>query len=167
MVEFNQVLRDFSGNREPGWWITDDNSALFSPKLYATYCVPVLERVLEAMAPGDAVRYQHSDSAMGHLIPQQHALGINEVNYGPTVDAGLIREQMPDVWIRGQAPPFLVRNGSPEGIHAHIVDDFRKAGDPAVSKSQQRGHWRLGQGSVVCVGFCSVCNNTVSMTDSP
>ncbi len=146
MVEFNQALRAFSGNHEPGWWITDDNSALFSPKLYATYCVPVLERVLEAMAPGDAVRYQHSDSAMGHLIPQQRALGINEVNYGPTVDAGLIREQMPDVWIRGQVPPFLVRNGSPDAIQAHIVDDYRKAGASGGLEITTAGSLAAGTG---------------------
>ena len=68
---------------EAGWWITDDNSALFSPRLYATYCAPVLATVLDDLAPGDAWRYQHSDSAMGHLLDQQLALGIRDVNYGP------------------------------------------------------------------------------------
>ncbi|TFH06431.1 MAG: hypothetical protein E4H09_00240, partial [Spirochaetales bacterium] len=38
MVDFNRILRSFSGNTEPGWWITDDNCALFSPGLYAEYC---------------------------------------------------------------------------------------------------------------------------------
>ena len=54
MVEFNTILRQFSGNTESGWWITDDNCALFNRKLYREYCYPVLERVLGAMAPGDA-----------------------------------------------------------------------------------------------------------------
>ena len=146
MVVFNQVLRDFSGNEKVGWWITDDNSALFSPTLYTTYCAPVLARVLEAMAPGDAVRYQHSDSAMGHLIPQQLALGINEVNYGPTVDAGLIREQMPNVWIRGQVPPLLVRNGSPEEIQARIISDFAKAGGTGGLEITTAGSLAAGTG---------------------
>jgi hypothetical protein len=30
MVAFNQLLRVFSGATEPGWWITDDNSALLN-----------------------------------------------------------------------------------------------------------------------------------------
>ncbi|HRJ41706.1 MAG TPA: uroporphyrinogen decarboxylase family protein, partial [Caldilineaceae bacterium] len=128
MIEFNRILRRFSANSEAGWWITDDNSALFNPELYLTYCFPVLERVLNALAPGTARRYQHSDSAMGHLLDQQYALGIRDVNYGPTVDAGLIREKMPDAWIQGQLPPFLLRNGSAEEIRARIVEDFRKAG---------------------------------------
>ena len=88
MVELNAALRAFSGNTEAGWWITDDNSALFNRALYREFCAPVLAAVLDAMAPGDARRYQHSDSAMGHLMGEQRALGINSVNYGPEVDAG-------------------------------------------------------------------------------
>lgn len=128
MVEFNTVLRQFSGNTQPGWWITDDNCALFNKKLYREYCQPVLQKVLSAMAPGDARRYQHSDSAMGHLLDYQRELGINSVNYGPTVDAGLIREKMPEAVINGELPPMLARDGSPDEIKARIVSDFEKAG---------------------------------------
>lgn len=128
MVEFNSVLRQFSGNTQPGWWITDDNSALFNKKLYKEYCVPVLQKVLTAMAPGDCRRYQHSDSAMGHLLDYQRELGINSVNYGPTVDAGYIREKMPEAYINGQLPPMLARDGSPEEIKARILYDFEKGG---------------------------------------
>ncbi len=129
MVELNTILRQFSGNPLPGWWITDDNCALFNRRLYAEYCVPVLEKVLNALAPADALRYQHSDSAMGHLLNFQYALGIRRVNYGPEVDAALIRARMPEAMIEGHMPPFLLRNGSPEEIQARIVSDFEKAGD--------------------------------------
>lgn len=128
MVELNRVLRAFSGNTDPGWWITDDNSALFNRKLYREYCFPVLEQVLAAMAPPGSRRYQHSDSAMGHLLDQQRELGINSVNYGPEVDAGLIREKMPEAVINGQTPPLLLRNGSPEAIQTRVISDFEKAG---------------------------------------
>jgi uroporphyrinogen decarboxylase len=129
MVVFNTVLREFSGNGTPSWWITDDNSTLFNRKLYKEFCVPVLERVLKALAPGETTyRYQHSDSAMGHLLDFQRELGINSVNYGPTVDAALIREKMPGAMINGQTPPMLVRNGAPEEIEARVISDFQKAG---------------------------------------
>ena len=128
MVGLNTILREFSGNTHPGWWITDDNSALFNRQLYAEYCVPVLRTVLDALAPGEAYRYQHSDSAMGHLLDFQYNLGIREVNYGPTVDAALIRTKMPNAMIHGQLPPLLLRNGSPQEIENHIRDDFHKAG---------------------------------------
>jgi len=146
MVELNTLLRAFSGNPLPGWWITDDNSALFNRKLYAKYCVPVLEKVLAALAPGEARRYQHSDSSMGHLLDFQYALGIREVNYGPEVDAALIREKMPAAMIYGQLPPFLLRNGSPTEIEARIVEDFRKAGQTGGLTVTTAGSLAAGTG---------------------
>jgi uroporphyrinogen decarboxylase len=128
MVQLNQILRQFSNNNQPGWWITDDNCALFNRHLYGEYCVPILEAVLNTFAPADANRHQHSDSAMGHLLDQQRRLGINSVNYGPTVDAALIRSRLPAAWIHGQLPPMLLRDGSPEEIQARIIVDFEKAG---------------------------------------
>jgi len=128
MVELNRVLREFSRNTDPGWWISDDNSALFNKKLYQEYCFPILEAVLNEFAPGDARRYQHSDSAMGHLLDQQRELGINAVNYGPEVDAALIRGKLPHAVIHGHLPPFTLRNGTPEEIRQRIREDFMKAG---------------------------------------
>ena len=146
MVELNTIFRDFCGSHLPGWWITDDNSALFNRKLYREYCYPVLERVLEAMAPGNARRYQHSDSAMGHLLEMQYALGIRAVNYGPTVDAALIREKMPDAYIFGQMPPFLLRNGAPEEIRQQVRADFRKAGATGGLEIATAGSLAAGTG---------------------
>jgi len=128
MVELNSILRVFSGNTLPGWRITDDNSALFNRKLYRQYCFPVLQRVLDALAPGASPRYQHSDSAMGHLLDMQYELGIRRVNYGPEVDSAKIRAAMPDVLIEGHLPPLLLRNGSPEEIQQRVISDFHKAG---------------------------------------
>lgn len=146
MVELNSVLRDFSGNGQPGWWITDDNCALFNRKLYEAYCVPVLERVLNAMAPGDAPRYQHSDSAMGHLLDYQYDLRIRDVNYGPEVDVALIRAKMPDATINGHIPPLLLRNGDPQEIKTRIVDDFRNAGQTGGLKITTAGSLAAGTG---------------------
>jgi uroporphyrinogen decarboxylase len=146
MVELNQVLRAFSGNEMPGWYILDDHCALFSPSLYREYCFPVLHRVLETLAPGDARRYQHSDSAMGHLLEQQYELGIRIVNYGPTVDVGLIRVKMPDAYIHGHMPPFLLRNGSPDEIRQRLVDDFQKAGTTGGLSIATAGSTAAGTG---------------------
>lgn len=146
MVELNQTLRQFSGNTQPGWWITDDNCALFNRRLYAEYCVPVLEQVLNALAPGDVDRFQHSDSAMYHLLDFQRQLGIRRVNYGPTVDIAHIRQAMPDAVIQGQTPPFLLRNGSPADIRQRVQQDFQKAGDPRKLVVTTAGSLAAGTG---------------------
>ncbi len=155
MIELNQVLRAISGNRLPQWWITDDNSALFSPRLYREYCFPVLQQVMDVMAPlepaaghgGPAVmRYQHSDSAMGHLLDQQYELGIRYVNYGPEVDVGQIREKMPGAVIYGHIPPFLLRNGSPQEIRQRVIDDFAKVGATGGLEVTTAGSLAAGTG---------------------
>jgi hypothetical protein len=150
MIELNQCLRDFSGYSSPTWWITDDNSALFSPKLYREYCYPVLEKLMDVMAPlggGPLVqRYQHSDSAMAHLLDQQYELGIRIVNYGPEVDAGIIRDRMPDAYILGHVPPLLLRNGSPGEIRQRVIDDFAKAGATGGLEVTTAGSLAAGTG---------------------
>jgi hypothetical protein len=146
MVELNRILREFSGNTQAGWWITDDNCALFNPPLYREYCYPVLDKVLNAMAPGDASRYQHSDSSMGHLLTLQYELGIRSVNYGPNVDAALIRERMPEALINGHMPPFLLRNGNPDEIKTRVLDDFHKAGQTGGLNMTTAGSLAAGTG---------------------
>ncbi len=54
MVELSRILRRFSGNTDQGWWIADDNCALFNEELYREYCFPVLKRVMDTLAPGDS-----------------------------------------------------------------------------------------------------------------
>jgi uroporphyrinogen decarboxylase len=146
MIALNTLLREFSGNTQPGWWITDDNCALFNRNLYAEFCVPVLSKVLNALAPDDARRYQHSDSAMGHLLEFQYDLGVREINYGPEVDVALIREKMPDAMIHGHLPPFLLRNGSPEQVKARVIDDFQKAGQTGGLTVTTAGSLAAGTG---------------------
>jgi uroporphyrinogen decarboxylase len=150
MIELSRLLREFSGNDLPQWWITDDNSALFSPRLYREYCFPVLHGLLEVMAPLDGGqqvrRYQHSDSAMGHLLDQQYELGIRFVNYGPEVDVALIREKMPEACIQGHMPPLLLRNGSPGEIRQRVVDDFAKAGGSGGLEVTTAGSLAAGTG---------------------
>ncbi|MCX6971680.1 MAG: hypothetical protein NTV93_16205 [Verrucomicrobia bacterium] len=146
MVEMNRVLREFSGNTDTGWFILDDNCALFNREIYRDYCFPILKQVMDAMAPGDAIRYQHSDSAMGHLLDDQRELGIKSVNYGPTVDVALIREKMPETMINGHMPPFLLRNGSPEEIKTRLIDDFKKAGQTGGMSITTAGSLAAGTG---------------------
>lgn len=128
-LRLNRRLRAFSGFSGTAWWITDDNCCLFNAKQYRRFCMPVLRAVLDEFAPlPGGRRYQHSDSAMAHHLDAQRELGIDSVNYGPTIDPALIRARIPDAVINGHIPPFLLRNGSPEEIRARVRSDFTKVG---------------------------------------
>lgn len=159
MVEFNQILREYSGNEQKGFFIRDDNSALFNRALYREYCYPVLETVFNALAPGDAPRRQNSDSAMGHLLDLQYELGIRSLWYGPTVDVALIRERMPDARIDGHTPPFLLRNGSPQEIRQRVIDDFGKAGASGGLNVTTAGSLAAGTGVGRMRWFMQVVQN--------
>jgi uroporphyrinogen decarboxylase len=146
MIALNRLLRRFSGNTAAGWWITDDNSALFNRPLYQEYCVPVLKAVMDALAPDGASRFQHSDSNMQHLLEDQRALGIQTVNYGPEIDVLTIRRKMPDAMIQGHMPPFMLRNAGPEDIRRRVLEDFRKAGEHGLLTVATAGSLAAGTG---------------------
>ena len=63
-----------------------------TPEMYHAFGYRVLKSVFERVSPnpGDN-RYQHSDSAMGHLIPQLADFNLTGCNFGPTVTVEEIR----------------------------------------------------------------------------
>ncbi len=126
-IEYHEaVLQDDLGYvpRE-GFSINDDNSFLFSPRLYERFCAPFMERVFAAFAPEPQhKRRQHSDSAMGHIMPILNDIGVNEVNFGPTIHPADIRKAMPKAIIHGQIPPFTLKDGTPEQIIEMVRRDI-------------------------------------------
>lgn len=128
-VRYASILRKLTHVGFEGWWITDDNSCLFSPKQYERFCAPVLKVLFENFAHSQtASRYQHSDSAMGHLMPILDRLGVNSVNFGPTIHPAVIREAMPNAYINGQLPPLILRNGTEDDIREYVRRDFEAVG---------------------------------------
>ena len=112
-----------------GFGVNDDNCFLFPPQVYEQLCAPFLARVFSEFAPDPAHRRrQHSDSAMGHLMGILGDLGVNEVNFGPTLHPLEIRKAMPQAVIHGQMPPFTLRDGTPEEIVEIVRRDIESVG---------------------------------------
>ncbi len=96
----------------PGYGFNDDNCCLLSPEMYEAFGYPVLKTLFDYYSPnpGDR-RYQHSDSAMGHLLPILGRLDLNGVNFGPTVLTPDIRRHLPHARIDGCISPMtFMRN---------------------------------------------------------
>jgi uroporphyrinogen decarboxylase len=88
-----------------------------------------MRAIFETFAPeGGHLRYQHSDSDMGHLMGLLDELGVNRVNLGPKIDVRDIRRMMPGAVIEGHMPPQLLRDGTEEEIAQRVASDFTKAG---------------------------------------
>jgi uroporphyrinogen decarboxylase len=120
------LLDEEAGDTPPhGFWIADDNCYLMTPGMYEVFGAPVLKGFFDHFSPnpGD-MRFQHSDSAMGHLLPILASLGLTEVNLGPTVMIDEIRQHMPDAIIHGQLAPFTFSRNEEANILAEFFRDF-------------------------------------------
>lgn len=108
-----------------GFSFADDNSCLLKPEMYKLFGYPVLKGVFERYSPdpGD-MRYQHSDSPMGHLLPLLATLNMTGLNLGPTVPASAIRQHLPHAVIYGQLAPFTYMRNEAENLVLEFLRDF-------------------------------------------
>lgn len=121
-----------SGNTDEsfahGFSFFDDDSYLLTPEMYRQFGYRVLKRVFERTAPNrEDYRYQHSDSAMGHLIPLLADFHLTACNFGPTISIGEIRKHMPTTRIDGQLAPFTFMRNVEENIIAEVKRDCEAA----------------------------------------
>jgi len=114
--------------RPRGWEWYDDNCALFNAEMYDFFAMPIHRAVFKnfSPAPGDT-RFQHSDSAMGHLLPLIRELDLTGTNFGPTLTVTEIREHCPHAVIDGQMAPFTFSRNEEANMVAEFLRDFEQA----------------------------------------
>jgi len=111
-----------------GFSFADDDSNLLTPDMYKAFGYPVLKRVFEKAAPNpEDNRFQHSDSAMGHLMPLLADFNLKGCNFGPTITVQEIRKNMPKTRIDGQLAPFTFMRNVEEDIIAEVRRDCEAA----------------------------------------
>ena len=108
-----------------GYRFFDDNCCMLNEELYEEFAFPVLKRVFEHCCPDPAVdpRYQHSDSAMAHLLPILGRLDFNGVNFGPTVLLDQIRPYMPNTRVDGCLSPMTLMSNDTEAVIKEVRRD--------------------------------------------
>lgn len=111
-------------NKISGFHFYDDDCALVTPDMYELFSYPVLENIFNTWSPlkGD-VRFQHSDSDMGHLLPILSKLNLTGCNFGPKISVSDIRRNMPETRIDGQIAPFTFMSNDPEAIMLEVKRD--------------------------------------------
>ena len=107
-----------------GFSFADDDCNLLTPEMYEHFGYPVLKRVFEHYSPdpGD-MRFQHSDSAMAHHLPQLAKLKLTGCNFGPTVLVDEIRKFMPRTRIDGCLAPFTFMSNDAVKIREEVKRD--------------------------------------------
>jgi uroporphyrinogen decarboxylase len=115
-------------NRPGGFSFADDNCCLLTPDMYEMFGYPVLKAVFDRWSPNpNDERYQHSDSAMAHLLPILGRLNLTGCNFGPTVLVDEIRKYMPHTRIDGCLAPFTFMNNDTEAIIKEVKRDCEMA----------------------------------------
>ena len=110
------------------WSWADDNSCLFSPEIYDFFAMPIHRAVFGKYAPlPQHWRFQHSDSAMGHLLPLLAEVDLKGTNFGPTLTVSEIRKYCPHAVIHGQLAPFTYSRNNEEGMVREFLRDFEQA----------------------------------------
>ena len=106
----------------------DDDCYLLTPDMYRASGYPVLKRVFDFACPNpEDFRYQHSDSAMGHLLPLLADFNLTACNFGPTLTVQEIRKHMPHTQIEGQLAPFTFMKNVESDIIAEVKRDCEAA----------------------------------------
>jgi len=132
MLEIARVLDEEAGytpeTAPHGFSFFDDNCCLFNPEMYELFGYPILKAIFERYSPtpGDC-RYQHSDSAMGHLLPHFQKLDMTGVNFGPTLTVSEIRAHCPNAVIYGQLAPFTFSRNEEVRMVCELLRDFEQA----------------------------------------
>jgi uroporphyrinogen decarboxylase len=115
-------------NAPHGFWFCDDNCCMLNDEMYQLFGYPVLKRVFDEFCPNENdERYQHSDSAMSHLIPILSKSNLTSCNFGPTVTIDEIRKYMPNTRIDGQLAPYTFMRNDEEAIIAEVKRDCEMA----------------------------------------
>lgn len=132
MIGIGEVMDEEAGytpeTAPRGFWFSDDNCALLTPEMYELFGLPILKGIFDRFSPnpGDE-RYQHSDSAMGHLLPLLGRVGLTSTNFGPTVMVSEIRKHLSHAVIHGQLAPFTYSQNDEVGIVKEFLRDMDMA----------------------------------------
>ncbi|MCL2433167.1 MAG: hypothetical protein FWD16_01425 [Clostridia bacterium] len=111
-----------------GFSFYDDDCNLLNPEMYELFGYPILKKVFDYVCPNpEDNRYQHSDSAMAHLLPILGPLNFTGCNFGPTVTVEEIRKYMPRTRIDGQLSPITFMHNDEEAIIAEVRRDCEAA----------------------------------------
>lgn len=132
ILEYVNIFIEESGNTwqtfSHGFSFNDDDCCLLTPDMYEFFAYPILKEVFDKVAylPND-YRYQHSDSAMGHLIPILARFNLTACNFGPTVTIREIRKHMKNTRIDGQLAPFTFMRNDEKMIVEEVKRDCEMA----------------------------------------
>ena len=110
-----------------GILLLDDIPGMLSPRVFAQFAAPYLQRIFNAF-PG-MVRVYHNDTPCPHLLPSLAALDFDVLNFSHQMDIATVQAALPGKALMGNVPPLgLMVRGTPEEIRACARECIAKTG---------------------------------------
>ena len=128
IIEMTEIMDAEAGEDSFGFRFYDDNCCMLNAELYEFFGYPVIKKVFDRFSPEEGhERYQHSDSAMEHLLPVLGSLEFSGVNFGPTITIDKIRKYLPKARIDGCISPYTFMQNDQERLIAEVKRDCEMA----------------------------------------
>ncbi len=132
ILEYHRITCEEAGytkdNFPHGFAFFDDNCCMLNAEMYERFGYPILKKIFDHCAPNpEDNRYQHSDSAMEHLLPILGRLNFTGCNFGPTVTVDKIRQHMKTTRIEGVIAPFTFMNNETDKLIEEVKRDCEMA----------------------------------------
>ena len=142
-------LYDYAGIKYPAerWGFADDSIELLSVKDYMKFVYPYHRRLVEEFTTGEQPLFFHICGNVERFLPELvKVLNVGEFDLGFPVDLCRARKTLgPEITLRGNVHPELLRAGPPEAI-AEAVKHLCTCG------VGEGGRWILCEGNNVAPG---------------
>ena len=128
IIKITEIMDAEAGEESSGFMFCDDNCCMLNDEMYEFFGYPILKKAFDRFSPAPHhERYQHSDSAMEHLLPILGRLNLTGVNFGPTVTVDKIRQHLPNARIDGCIAPMTLMADDREKLIAETKRDCEMA----------------------------------------
>lgn len=141
-----KAVWDLMGWKYPqqSWGFADDSIELISIQQYKEFVLPYHKRLVNTFSQGGPNSIHLCGKVQRHLKILKSELNITTFDLGFPTDLGLAREELgPEVLLRGNLHPELLRSGSPQ----EIEKETRRICQSGVMEG---GRWIFCEGNNVC-----------------
>jgi uroporphyrinogen decarboxylase len=121
------------GESVEGILVLDDIVGFLSPKQYAEFAHPYLQKVFSSF-PASWVKVYHNDARIGPFLEELAQVGFDVLNFSHMLDISEARTRTGgNICLMGNVPPLEIGvRGTPAEVRAATLDVLRKTGGQGI-----------------------------------
>jgi uroporphyrinogen decarboxylase len=139
-IRWLQAQAEAVGESVEGILVLDDIVGFLSPKQYAEFAHPYLQKIFSSF-PSSWVKVYHNDARIAPFLEDLAKVGFDVLNFSHTLDISEARNRTGGkICLMGNVPPLEIGvRGTPEEVKAATLDLLHKAGRQGIILSMGGG----------------------------